>query len=612
MAEKIVVDIEFQTNVKKISADLESVKDTLAETNESLDDIAKTGKGTETALGKIGKGFKGMGLAMKAMGVGLIIEAFKFLKDIMMQNQTVMDGVAVVTETLGVVFNQITSVVTDVFNAVSESSEGFEGMKAVIGGLMTIAITPLKLAFYGITKAVQEGQLAWEQSFFGDGDPETIAMLNEKLAETDANLKEVITDAVDAGTQVATNIAEAVTEIGSIVSIATEVASEGIKEISITGAIATGTALANAKKNEELLEVQRATQQLQGQLDAELQRQIRDDVRKTFEERIAANDELGRVLEEQTAKEKAVVDERVRIAQLELSTNVTSVELQKKLAEAQLAQLELKERIAGQTSEQLTNQAALEKELFDAQSEIQLATMTAREQELLALEQDYNAKLELARLAGEDDVAITEQYNALVLASNEKFAQEDLDVQKKLDDEKAALAAQQLDVQKALDDELTAMRDAKIDSMTKSLDMASQLFEEGTAEAKGFAIASAVMNTWKAVNFALANPPGPPYSFITAGLSVMTGLKSVDNILKVKTKKTPPNAPPPGSISMPSASGGGGGAESIADLSGIPSITEQFNNQFAQETPPVQAYVVEQQVTESQQINTMIQQKATL
>jgi len=528
MAEKIVVDIEFQTNVQKISKDLESVKDTLVETNESLDDIAKSGKGTEGALKKVGKGFKGVGLAMKAMGVGLIIEAFKFLKDIMMQNQTVMDGVAVVTETLGVVFNQVTSVVTDVINAVSESSEGFEGMKKVIGGLLTIAITPLKLAFYAITKAVQEGQLAWEQSFFGDGDPETIARLNEKLAETDANLKEVITDAVDAGTQIATNIAEAVTEIGSIVTIATEAATEGIKEISIEQALATGKALADAKKNEELLEVLRAKQQLQSQLEAELQRQIRDDVRLTFDERIAANEELGRILEEQTAKEKAVADERVRIAALELSTQKDSIELQTKYQQSLLEQIDIDERISGLRSEQLTNEASLQQEFFD--------------------------------------------------------------FQKDLAKEKEELAAQQLDV------------------IQNSIKMAGELFEEGTAASKVAGVASATIDTWKAVNMALASAP-PPLSYVSAALSLATGLKSIKNILAVKTEK-PTNIETPSGGTLPSVAGVS--SEAIADLSGIPSITEQFNTQFAQDMPPVQAYVVEQQVTESQQINTMIQQKATL
>ena len=592
MAEKIVVDIEFKTNVSKISKDLESVKDSLSETNESLEDIAKTGKSTDGALKKIGKGFKGVGLAMKTLGVGLIIEAFKFLKDVMMQNQSVIDGVAIATETMGVIFNQITSVVTDVFDAVSESSEGFEGMKKVIGGLMTIAVTPLKLAFYGITKAVQEGQLAWEQSFFGDGDPETIANLNAKLEETNANLKEVVSDVVEAGTQVASNIAEAVTEVGSMVSIAVDVATEGIKDISIEQSIATGKALAQAKRNEELLEVQRAKQQLQSQLEAELQRQIRDDIRLTFEERIQANDELARILDEQTSKEKEVADEKVRIAKLELSTQESSVALQTKYQQALLEQLDIDERIAGLRSEQKTNEATLDAELEATRQEVQLATMGAREQELLSLEQDYLAKQELARLSGEEDVAITEQYNQLVLQANQKFADEDIDIDKKLADEKKAL------------------EDAQLDVLQNSIKMAGDLFEEGTAMSKASGIASATIDTWKAVNMALASSP-PPLSYISAGLSLATGLKSIKNILSVKTKKPVASSSPSGG-SMPSASDGGGSSQSIADLSGLPSVTEQFNNQFAQDTPPVQAFVVEQQVTESQQINTMIQQKATL
>lgn len=528
MAEKIVVDIEFQTNVKKISKDLESVKDALSETNENLEDIKNTSKGTESALKKVGNGFKGVGLAMKTLGIGLVIEAFNFLKEIMMQNQTVMDGVAVVTETLGVIFNEVTSVVTDVFNAVSDSTEGFEGLKKVIGGLLTIAVTPLKLAFYGITLAVQEGQLAWEQSFFGDGDPETIKQLNEKIVETKDNLKEVATDVVDAGTQIVSNFSEAVTELGSVVTIATEVATEGIKEISIEQSIATGKALADAKKNEELLEVIRAKQQLQSQLEAEQQRQIRDDVRLTFEERIAANEELGRILDEQISKEKAVADEKVRIAALELSTQKDSVDLQIKYQQALLEQIDIDERIAGQRSEQLTNEASLQQEAFDFQVE--------------------------------------------------------------LAEKKKQLEAEQLDV------------------IQNSIKMAGELFAEGTAASKIAGVTSATIDTYKAVNMALASAP-PPLSYVSAALTLATGLKNVKEILSVKTEK-PVNIASPGGESIPS--GSAIQSETITDLSNIPSITEQFNAQFNQDTPPIQAFVVEQQVTNSQQINTMIQQKATL
>jgi len=590
MAEKIVVDIEFKTNVQKISKDLDAVKDSLAETNENLDDIKKTGKGTEGALKKIGKGFKGMGLAMKALGVGLIIEAFKFLKDIMMQNQTVIDGVAIATETLSVIFNQVTSVVTDVFDAVSKSSEGFEGLGKVMGGIVTSVLFPFKAAFYGIQLGLQEAALAWEESFFGGKDQETIDELNAKILESKANLTEVVDEVVDAGKSIKDNLGEALTEIGSVVSIASETATEGIKEISIAGAIATGTALADAKKNEELLEVLRAKQQLQSQLEAEQQRQIRDDVRLTFEERISANIELGRILEEQTAKEKAIVDEKVRIAELELSTNKTSIELQTAYQQSLLEQIDIDERIAGLKSEQLTNEAGLADELKTAKEELALATIGEREQELLALQQDYDAKVELARKSGEDIFELTKQFNDLVQQSNDKFAEEDLKTAE--------------DLAKAKED----ARKQDVQMLSDTIGMAGDLFEEGSAASKATGIATATVNTWTGVTEALKLPP--PMSYIQAGLTLAAGLKAVKNITSVKTKK-PVSAQVPSGGSLPSG-GSVGGAESLTDLSGLPSITEQFNSQFGQETPPVQAYVVEQQVTDSQQINTMIQQKATL
>ena len=61
--------------------------------------------------------------------------------------------------------------------------------------------------------------------------------------------------------------------------------------------------------------------------------------------------------------------------------------------------------------------------------------MSDREQELEALAQDYAAKQELARLAGEEDYLITEQYETNLAALKEKFRQEDLDAAQKLADE---------------------------------------------------------------------------------------------------------------------------------------------------------------------------------
>lgn len=554
--------IKLTADIAEMQKNLDEIKGSLEDTNEELGEIKNTGKGTEGALKKIGKGFKGVGLAMKAMGIGLVIEAFSFLKGVMMQNQTVIDNVAIATETMSVLFNQITSVVTDVFDAVSKSTEGFEGLSKVIDSLMTLSITPLKLAFFGIVKGLQEAQLAYEKSWLGGNDENKIEELNAKIAETDANLADVVNTAIDAGKQLGNNIVEAITEVSEIVTIGTKVATEGLEKISFQSARVIGTQLANAKKNEELLESIRAKQQLQGQLDAELQRQIRDDIRKTFDERIAANDELGRLLAEQSATEKEIVDERVRIAALELSTNKDSIKLQTEYQNALTAQLEVEERIAGQQSEQLTNQAALEKELDDARREIRLSTMTDRERELESLTQEYNLKIELAQKAGADEVAITKQFEA----------------QKKI---------------------------LRQNSVNDQLSAASQLAGALGAlagESKELAVASAIIDTYVGANKAFAQ--GGTLGFISAAAVIAAGLANVRTIMTTDV----PNSSGGSSQSIPT---GGSIGSSIGQAVPVNANLNDLINQ-GNDTPPVQAYVISQEVTDSQEAQQYINNQTRL
>ena len=553
MAEQIVVDIEFKTNVKQISKDLNSVKDSLKETNDEMKDIKKSSKGSETALGKLTKGFKGFGLALKTTGVMLIVEAFKLLKDVVMKNQTIVDGLSVATETLSVLFNQVTSVITDIVSAVSKSTEGFDGLAKVMSGLLTLAITPLKTAFFGITLAIQEGQLAWEQSWLGGKDTDKIEELTAKINNTRDSLADTKKDAIDAGKDIVTNFADAVTEVATGVTIATQTAVEGVKDISVQSAITTGQALADAKKNQELLEIQRQQQQLQSQLDAEIQRQIRDDVSKTFEERIQANEELAKILDKQLKEEKSIADERVRIAKLELDTNKDNIQLQEQYQKALLEQVDIEERIAGQRSEQLTNTNSLIKEQEDAVRELSLAGMTEREQELEAMRQDYETKVDLARKTGSDITEITRQYNQEISDLNDTHRQEDLDSDKALKDAKDKLDEEEFNKQRNM------------------LTMVGELFSEHTAIAKASAFAVATMDTYRAVNLALASSP-PPFSFIQAGITLAAGLKNVKEILGVKTKKPVSASVPSGSIASGGGERGTANEEQLVDLSNTPSM----------------------------------------
>ena len=202
------------------------------DTKDGLEDINNTSKKTEKGVGGIAKSFKGLGVAMKAAGIGLVIGALTTLKEVFTSNQKVADLFATAFETVSLVFNSFVETIVDVVEKVNEATGGFDALKKVVGGLLTIAITPLKLAFFGIKLGLQEAQLAWEQSFFGDKDPTTIKELNAAIKETRNDLADVAVAAVDAGKQVANNIVEAVGEVTTLVTESID----GVSKISVSAA----------------------------------------------------------------------------------------------------------------------------------------------------------------------------------------------------------------------------------------------------------------------------------------------------------------------------------------------------------------------------------------
>ena len=92
-----------------------------------------------------------------------------------------MDTLSTALGTVGVLFEKLFGVVFDTFEAVSKASNGFSGLTAVMKGLLTIAVTPLKLAFDAIVLTLKQAQLAWEQSPFGGKDQEKIKQLTKDV-----------------------------------------------------------------------------------------------------------------------------------------------------------------------------------------------------------------------------------------------------------------------------------------------------------------------------------------------------------------------------------------------------------------------------------------------
>ena len=514
MAQKIEVEFELKykdalKNIDKLKKEYSELEKEVVTANEktadSLEAVEKGAKDSAKGVKKVGVSLKGLAAAT---GIIFVLQkAFEFVSSAIQENQQVMDGLNVVFKTAQIVFNEVLGVITDVYKSVTSASENFDALGKVIGGLLTIAVTPLKVAFYGIQLGIQAAQLAWEQSLFGDGDPETIKTLNESIAETKANLEEVAVAAVDAGKDVVTNFAEAVSEAGAIGSQLVE----GVKEISIEAALETAKANQALEKSAEIAAAQSRILLEQFDRQAELQRQIRDDETKSIAERQAANNELNTILEKQEEEmtKNAQLVKAAAQAQFDL-TGKTEDYVRVLEAEADIQGVAA--QVTGFKSEQQTNANALTKEATE------LKNAELESESLLSIEKKrFNAELiedELLRLSklAEIDILEAEQETTRLQAIVDNAAagtQAKVDAQIALDD----FTEQSRQTNLTRDNEITQAKISNDEKLTASKQKAlDDLISIGGAETsfgkamfllkQALAIKEMIMEAKKTITFA--------------------------------------------------------------------------------------------------------------
>lgn len=387
----IEIDVNASAAEKDVDKLIDGFKDLGKSATKSIKNIEDGVESTEKSTKSLSEGFKGVGLAIKAMGIGLIIGALSTLKDVFMGNQKVADTFAAVMGTVANVFSQVTNVIVSVIEKVGQSSNGFEGLKKTIGGLLTLGLTPLKLAFYGIKLTIDEVRLAWEESLFGDGDPKTIKALTKRIDETKTALKDVGNNAVAAGKQVYDNIGKAASEVSSVV----EGSVEGISKISVAAAYAQSEANVRLQNTAILAEANQARLVEQYDRQAEKLRQIRDEERNSVEDRIKANNNLKTVLENQQQAMLGQAAAQVAAAKSTLAQN-NNIENQAALTRALTNQEGVLAQIEGLRSEQKANDLALNKELIDlTKTKQEVETELAINEKNFAAERVKNEELQL-------------------------------------------------------------------------------------------------------------------------------------------------------------------------------------------------------------------------
>jgi hypothetical protein len=469
--------------------------DSIDEIADSVEDVGDNAKDAKKSIDLLSNGFKGLGLSIKAAGIGLVIEGFQLFKDVLKSNQGVSDAFAVSLQTLIFAFNGIIQAV---------SSGAFSSIPSILASSLTEA---------------------------------------KKFVE--------------------------------------------LQKIAL---------IADAERNKL---------QLESQILAERQRQLRDDERLSIADRIAANEELNRILGEQLIKEEEAAYQKLKVAQLEYDRNPNN-ENYLQLLEAQTEQIDIQERIEGQMSEYMMNKNSLQRELNDLKlSEAQSLTENSR-----AFEDG-----EIERMANRRKAAELEKQ-----LSNERFERDKLQIEERLETLTAGTQEYQdlvndfskvttdwYNQQLSLEQELAQI---KRDNIQENFDLTSQGFdaimqlneafakddEESAKKAfernKQLQTAQAVINTAQAVTAQLAVPQDAltGANFVKAGIALATGIAQIKTIQATQfgggVGSLDSNISEPQSPSF-----------NIVGSTGQNAILESLRNN------PVRAYVVGSDVTSQQELD---------
>ena len=574
MAEKIVIPIEVQGSG--------AVKD-INKVNDALDNTGKAAEGSKKGFGSLA------GLLKGGLGIGAVMSALDALGGALMENQKVQD-----------LMNKAMVVFQGVVNGVIEVLEPLFGW--------------LEKVFKDPVKSIKE---------FGDLIKQNLINRFNGLLELIPQLGKAISllfkgEFAEAG-KVAANavgkVALGIEDTVGAVQKGVEFVEKAAKKISNSTkkAFDNRDALAAAENNLARLSILYQGIVEQYDLMSEKQRQIRDDETKTIDERIKANEELAKVLDEGAEKEKANIQARIGILQMQNNLLGKTKERTNEILSLQQELTGIDAKYAGLKSEQLTNINSLEKEkielkraemegtleankiIADSDAELAKEGMAQFEAKMAAIQQEYDARRKLL----DDEISqLKEGTQAYVDAQNEKKI---LDAQYTADSK--ALAKERADYET---EQAKLVAENQMSSVMGALSGIQSLVGENSRFGKALAVAQAVIDTYSGATKAFAQ--GGMFGYVGAAGVIASGLANVRAIMQQELPGIEGGSGSGGGVSMTAPSG-----PNVSIISGQINSSAQLlgslNNSLSS---PQRAYVVGQDVNSQQSLDRHIRQNATL
>ena len=376
--------------VKELKSEMKDAKTTLQQAADKAEDFEKGMKGATGQTKKLGKGvkgitketkkldkatkkgakgfkgigtaIKGVGLALKAAGIGLIVAALAKFLQLLGSNQKVVNTFETAMTALTIAFNDLFNYVADNISAVTEHFKMlFEDPIPSIEEMGTKIVENLLNRFHSIVEWYKV--LAKTTMNFWSG----------KFPEALESAKEALLIIPDIFTGIDGVIGKVKDKLETIIPTITKFTKSTWEQ---------AKAITEAKLQAQLAEVQFVKLNATYLKEAEVQRQIRDNVNLTFATRLAANEKLGKILDKQEKLQREQIQIRVKAAKLLHEVDEENIE--NKIAYLQVLneEAELEETMAGQRSEQMTNQVGLENELREARVQTIIEGKKGLEREL--------------------------------------------------------------------------------------------------------------------------------------------------------------------------------------------------------------------------------------
>jgi hypothetical protein len=592
--EKVILETEVKlgnstNSVKSLKAELRQVTNELANLEEGSEAFIQAAKKAGALKDKIGDVKNTIGAfnpeaKFKALGdvVGIAANGFAAMQGAMaLMGSESKELNKVIAQTQGAIalatgLNGLLGMGDAFKNLKSVGSDALKGIKGAIGatgiGLIVVAVGLLVANWESLSKAVKESFPIFNN----------IGAIFDKLREIAYGTGEVIKNAIlmpfkTIGKAIQGDFAGAVEEIKNGYNIIGNYEKGAEKGREANRQAAAEERLKNLiKEKEDELEVHRARG------------------KDTYKEELALN----------KLKQQAAKDNKEELKKLQQEEKVLNAGHQKDLADKAKEDQKKREEEAKKKKEE----AKSDFEFYENLTKQEEKKKLAREKEYKQQERDFKAhaaeelikdleeaakkETEINQEVAKDSTKSSEERYAALDALNKAGVISD----KEASDAKIAIAKAEKDA-----------RNAALAEGANVLNQASELLGKNTAEGKALAVASATISTYLSAqkafeSFASIPVYGVGLGIAAASVAVASGLATINKILAVP---------------VPGASGGGGGGGSMPSMPAAPAMRPTgFSTGQPSQTPPKvepqKVYVVESDITNSQNKVARIQSKATI